>query len=167
MFEASQLKPDQIAILKTIKFNESARRRLNAQAYGIVNQIFFDQFYEREVKQFKATIQSAKTMPSAVLSKAFLLEYNISGKESLTDERIEVIAKDQADATIDLMTRQFLLRDFTRHLTMAISHNLSHEATTKYLESMLGLKIESKAQCEAIQSYYDTLTETLTPSVGF
>lgn len=165
MFNA--LTPTQIEILKTFKFDQRGARRLNAQVYGVVNQIFFDQFYEREVKQFSETLKSAKSMPSMALSKEFMQEYNITGKDALTPERIDVISKDQADATIDLMTREFLKRTFDRHLSMAITHNLSHEATTTYIENILGLKLNDRTQCSNIKEYYESLTPTLNSSVGF
>jgi hypothetical protein len=161
------LKPNQIEILKTIKFNVGGRRRINAQLYGVIFAIFYDNFYESEVKRNIEILKSGLAMPSLVLSKEAMTEYRVKSKADMTEAKINEIATDQADNAIDIMTRMFFNRDFNRHLDCLTNISLTHESSLAYVERLLGIKIQSKEQVDALRQFYNSITKTLDATVGF
>ncbi len=162
-----KLNPKQLEVLKLIKFDPVELRKMNHQMFSIIYAIYFDSFYEKEVETFSVALKAG----TVTAFYKVLRDYKITSPSTqLTNERVDVIARDLADKAITSLVTEFMSRPFTKHMSLA--NFSSSEASKAYIEKTLGIRLEydairRKKQIDALRHYYEGMTKTLDTSVGF
>ncbi len=164
MLQSLSIKPSHIENLKALKFNTPKARRLKAQGFGYIWTVYYDKFYENEVKR---ALNQLKAHGIVMLDDEDKKYYKLNNNADLTDDLIYRISRDIADRNVDTLSKIAANRDFAQNLNILISNLSGNEAIQNYVEFIVGFKIESRDQCDALRQFYNSLTQTFDSNVGF